>query len=222
MTNPSKFVIYRRVSTTEQGRSGLGLEAQSRDINNFLTSSDNFVVLGEFTDVMSGKDAARPQFQQACRLAVREKAVLLVSKLDRLSRDVADIATLMKTISFKVATMPDADVFQLHIYAALAEQERKMISIRTKDGLQSAKLRGVSLGGHRDGALDKANATRSRKADENATRNWCIISPLLSQGLSTRVIAARLNDSGMTTATGAAFDSKAISRIIKRMEAQDE
>ena len=213
----TKFVIYTRVSTKEQGRSGLGLEAQERDISLFLDHHDGEVI-ARFSDVGSGADTARPEFQKALRLVIKEKACLLVAKLDRLSRDVADIATLMKSVHFKVGTMPDANEFQLHIYAALAEQERKFISERTKAALAMAKERGVKLGGDRAGALQKANTKRTHDAQAYAQRTYPIVKAFLSQGLSLRKVATKLNDSGIATPTGANWDAKAVSRIVQRME----
>ena len=151
-TNTSnKYVIYLRVSTKQQGDSGLGLEAQERDIDLFLNSYNktSYEVIGEFKDVMSGKGSVeeRPTFKKAIELAQQHNATLLVAKLDRLSRDVETVARLIKQVDIKVACMPYADKFQLHLYAALAEQERDFISARTKAALQAAKARGVKLGG---------------------------------------------------------------------------
>lgn len=149
--NPNKYVIYLRVSTKQQGDSGLGLEAQERDIDIFLNSYNKgqFEVIGKFKDVMSGKGSVeeRPTFKKAVELAKQHNATLLVAKLDRLSRDVETVARLIKAVDIKVACMPYADKFQLHLYAALAEQERDFISARTKAALQAAKARGVKLGG---------------------------------------------------------------------------
>ena len=147
----NKYVIYLRVSTKQQGDSGLGLEAQERDIDIFLNSYNKgrFEILGKFKDVMSGKGSVeeRPTFKKAVELAKQHNATLLVAKLDRLSRDVETVARLIKAVDIKVACMPYADKFQLHLYAALAEQERDFISARTKAALQAAKARGVKLGG---------------------------------------------------------------------------
>ena len=149
--NTNKYVIYLRVSTKQQGDSGLGLEAQERDIDIFLNSYNKgqFEILGKFKDVMSGKGSVeeRPTFKKAVELAKQHNATLLVAKLDRLSRDVETVARLIKAVDIKVACMPSADKFQLHLYAALAEQERDFISARTKAALQAAKARGVKLGG---------------------------------------------------------------------------
>ena len=148
-----QFVIYRRVSTAEQAKSDLGLKAQTRDIEMFLThyAEQPFEVVAEFTEVQSGKDSDRHELTKALDLCRKLGATLLVSKLDRLSRRVSQIAALMedRRINFRVASMPHADTFQLHIYAALAEQEREFISRRTKAALAEAKAKGRKLGGIR-------------------------------------------------------------------------
>lgn len=148
-----KYVTYMRVSTKKQGDSGLGLEAQKRDLvlyfNHYAIGEHE--VVGEYTDVESGKARVdRPEFNKAVALARKEKACLLVAKLDRISRDVETIAGLIKRVDLKVACMPHADRFQLHLFAALAEQEREFISQRTKAALVAAKERGTLLGGLRD------------------------------------------------------------------------
>lgn len=214
-----QFVIYTRVSTSEQAKSGLGIEAQKADIDRYLAGQDGEVI-AEFCDTGSGADDDRPELVKALKIVRKTGAELVVSKLDRLSRDVAMIATLMKDrdVAFRVASMPSADKFAIHIYACLAEQEREMISLRTRQALKAAKLRGVLLGGKRDGAIDKANAARARLADRHAAKVWPLIQPLLNQGLSLRSIADRLNESGVKTASGANWQSMTVSRVIKRME----
>lgn len=218
---PKKFVVYTRVSTKEQGKSGLGLEAQERDIALFLDAQDGEVI-GRFSDIGSGADTSRPEFQRALKLVKAEKACLLVSKLDRLSRDVADIATLMKCVHFKVAVMPDADEFQLHIYAALAEQERKFISQRTIAALKQARERGVKLGGFREGSLENANVKRAQEARAFAEKTYPIAKAFLSEGLSFNKVAAKLNATGIATANGGKWDAKAVTRLFKRMETADD
>ena len=137
----NKYVIYYRVSTKQQGESGLGLEAQQRDIQIYLSTyeTDNYEVLGEFIDIASGSSDDRLEYELAVALAKKNDAILLVAKLDRVSRDVEVIAGLIKRLDLRVAGMPFADKFQLHLYAALAEQEREFISKRTKAALQSAR-----------------------------------------------------------------------------------
>ena len=206
-----QYVIYKRVSTAEQGRSGLGMEAQQRDIELYLNNYSEvpFEILGEFLDVRSGKDDDRPELTKAIALAKRSGAELLVSKLDRLSRRVSFIAALMeeKKLTLRVASMPTADSFQLHIYAALAEQERNFISLRTK---------AQKLGGMRDKTMKrnevvKANATR--RADNISG----IILPLRDAGKSLREIAAELDKAGVETARGGSWSATQVQRAMSRI-----
>jgi len=216
-----KYVIYRRVSTAQQGASGLGLEAQERDIDIFLNqySGQPYKVLATFTEVVTGKDtgAVKEEREKAIAMAKKHKAVLLVAKLDRLSRDVADIATVIKTVDLKVACMPHADRFQLHLYAALAEQEREFISQRTKQALAAAKARGVKLGGKRPGHK-KTNEVVKKQADDRAEKLRGIVSPLVAAGMTTRAIAEELNKAGIKTARGGEYQSAQVHRLIKRLE----
>src|SRR5262245_18888634 len=128
-----KYVVYRRVSTNEQGKSGLGLEGQDRDIQLFLGNYSDvpYEVIATFQDIGSGAENGRPELQKALTLAKKRRAWLLVSKLDRLSRRMSLIANLLedKALRICVASMPGPDSFQLHIYAALAEKEREFISL---------------------------------------------------------------------------------------------
>ena len=167
--------------------------------------------------MQSGGDDHRPELAQAIATAKKEKAILLVAKLDRLSRRVSFIAKLLedKNIQFKVANMPNADHFQLHIYAALAEQERKFISARTKDGMQAAIERGKKFGGLRDKTAARNQAKR-KQADEFAAKIWRTVEPMKQQGLSLSDIARRLNDIGITTATGRQFQTQTVKNVIER------
>ncbi len=216
-----KYVVYRRVSTRGQGESGLGLEAQDRDISLYFNQhkeGEDYEVIGSFTDIESGKAGVdRPEFNKAVELATKEKARLLVAKLDRISRDVETIAGLNKRVELKVACMPHADNFQLYIFAALAEQEREFISQRTRAALASAKERGSKLGGLRDktGARNKAKADKAKLRAEQLRE---VVSPMRELGKSTRQIAAALNASGFRTERGAEYQSAQVSRILKRLE----
>ena len=215
-----KYVIYRRVSTAAQGESGLGLEAQDRDIALFLEnySDTPFDVLGTFTDVESGKHDDRPELAKALDLARKEGAEVLVSKLDRLSRDVAFIANLLKDkrVSFRVASMPHADKFQLHIYAALAEQERDFISLRTKQALAAAKARGVKLGGMRDATM-KRNDAAIAAADAAAQRVAAIVVPMRAANATLQQIADALNAANVPTPRGANWQPMSVSNALKRL-----
>src|SRR3954447_26688086 len=146
-----RVVAYVRVSTNGQGKSGLGLEAQRQAINRFA-EAEALTIVAVFVEVETGKGAdalaQRPKLREALALAKRERAHVVVAKLDRLSRDVAFISALMaKRVPFIVAELGrNIDPFMLHIYAAVAEKERSLISERTRDALAAAKARGVKLG----------------------------------------------------------------------------
>lgn len=217
---PEKYIAYLRVSTKEQGRSGLGLEAQKRDINLFiLNHASEGDLLGTYTDIISGADSSREELTEAITKAKQLNATLIVSKLDRLSRKVSFIATLMedKLLKFKVASMPHADKFQLHIYAALAEQERDFISIRTKAALSEKKAAGAVLGGLRD-VTNKRNKVKAKIADDIAIKHYALICPLRASGLSYREIAHKLNSAGLTTSTNKRFYAQTIANMVVRVE----
>lgn len=217
-----QFVIYRRVSTKDQGLDGLGMEVQDRDIRLFLSTSTYvetaFEVLAEFTEVQSGNDVLRPQLAEALALCRKTGAELLVSKLDRLSRKVSFIATLMDDpkIKLRVASMPHADNFQLHIYAALAEQERAFISLRTKAALAAAKAKGKRLGGLRDKTM-KRNAAVQANAAARAYRLAGIVQPLRQSGATLQGIADELNRAGIPTARGGSWHAKQVQRVLERV-----
>lgn len=151
MSNVNPAVAYLRVSTREQGRSGLGLEAQEATIRAFAASRE-FEIVNWYREVETGKRVsdtlhARPQLATALAQAKRLGAPVIVAKLDRLSRDVHFISGLMvEKVPFLVCALPHADNFQLHLFAALAEQEREIISQRTTAALAALKARGVKLG----------------------------------------------------------------------------
>ncbi|MBO9400722.1 recombinase family protein [Shimia sp. R9_3] len=220
-----QYIIYKRVSTKEQGRSGLGLDAQERDIDLYLErfSPAPYDVVGTFTDVLSGADNTRPELEAALALARQTGAILLVSKLDRLSRKVSVIAALMedKKVTFRVAQMPNADNFQLHIYAALAEQERAFISERTKAALSEAKARGTKLGGLRDKTMKRNDAVKAN-ARARAEKVAGLIIPLRDAGKSLREIAEHLNTAGVVTARGGRWQASQIKRTLDRLEVPQE
>ena len=214
-----KYVLYFRVSTQEQGRSGLGLDAQERDIAVFLDKFSDvpFEVIGRFQDVQSGGDNDRPELEKALALVRKTGAELLVAKLDRLSRKVSFIASVMDDpkVKLRVAQMPYADKFQLHIYAALAEQERDFISERTKAALKVAKERGVKLGGMRDATM-KRNEAIQQKANAEAARLMKVIGPMIKAETPLNRIARTLNEMGIATSRGGSWTATQVSRVVDR------
>ncbi len=217
-----QYIVYYRVSTAEQGRSGLGMEAQERDVKVYLdTFSDvPWEVIGTFREVDSGGDNHRPVLAEALALVRKTGATLLVSKLDRLSRSVSFIASLMEDakVRFRVASMPNADPFQFHIYAALAEAERKFISARTKAALAAAKARNadLKLGGLRP-KTEARNVAVQAQAKANAERVAAIVRPLRAQGATLRAIAGALNGAGVPTARGGSWSPSQVQRVLDRL-----
>jgi DNA invertase Pin-like site-specific DNA recombinase len=210
-------IAYTRVSTASQGRSGLGLEAQQAALARFA-EAEGFDFAETFTEVETGKGAdaldRRPQLSAALIAARKLKVPIVVAKLDRLSRDVHFISGLMThRTPFIVAELgPDVDPFMLHIYAAVAEKERSLISQRTKDALAAAKARGQVLGGlNAKGVQNREDA----KARAEALR------PVLAEleGLSARAIAVELNRRGIATPNGGKWQSTTVIRVQRRLEA---
>lgn len=211
------FISYCRVSTGRQGKSGLGLDAQRAAIARFA-AAEGYAVAAEFIEVESGKghDALdrRPQLAAALARARKRHCPVVVAKLDRLSRDVAFISGLMaERVSFVVAELgSDVDPFMLHIYAALAEKERALISRRTKDALAAAKARGVVLGNAKQSAANRAAALE--RAEE--------LRPVLQQlhGRSLREIAAELNARNISTPNNLAWSMVTVRRVLHRLGLQ--
>ena len=204
------FVAYYRVSTTKQGKSGLGIEAQRRAIANFITAND--ILVGEFCDIQSGKDDNRIELNKALLLAKRENAKLIIARLDRFSRRVSFIAQIMEQgIGLVCAEMPHASDFQLHIFAALAQEERRLISERTKAALAEAKRRGAILGSN-----GKYLAAKNRKAaDDFAVElRSKLDAGLLGQSYSE--IARHLNGRDIRTITGSKFYPQTVKNYLAR------
>lgn len=219
------IVSYIRVSTARQGKSGLGLEAQRAAIARFAEAEGREIV-AEFIEVESGKGSdaldRRPQLAAALAEARRRKCPVIVAKLDRLSRDVHFISGLMAhRVPFVVAELgADADPFMLHLYAALAEKERSLISQRTRDALKAAKARGVVLGNPRlDDVRQRAVASVKADADGFARNVAPIIRDIQSSGVaSNRGIARALNARGVATARGGSWSAVQVGSILRRVE----
>ena len=218
-----KIVTYLRVSTDGQGRSGLGLEAQREALARFA-AAEGLDLASEFVEVETGKGAdaleRRPLLRQALDAARRLKCAIAVAKLDRLSRDVHFISGLMaQRVPFVVAELgPEVDPFVLHLYAALAEKERAMISRRTKDALRAAKARGVVLGNPRlSEAREAAKASqRAAKTQHDANVRPIIDEIKRSGAVTLRAIADALNARGVQTARGGRWHAGSVARVLGR------
>lgn len=209
-----RFISYIRVSTQKQGNSGLGLEAQRKAIQEYV-NRNNWAVLHEFVEIESGKNDERLQLKQALEACQRTGAKLLVAKLDRLSRDVAFIANLMKTkAEFVACDFPEANTFSIHILSAMAQYERELISKRTKDALRAAKVKRKEqklkpLGNPQNLTEEAASKgrvlglqARQAKADEYAERMKPVIQEFLRQGFSLNAIAKQMMEKKELTPRG--------------------
>jgi DNA invertase Pin-like site-specific DNA recombinase len=213
-------VAYTRVSTAGQSRSGLGLEAQIAALARFA-EAEGYKLAETFSEVETGKGSdaldRRPQLSAALAAARRLKAPIIVAKLDRLSRDVHFISGLMThRTPFVVAELgADTDPFMLHIYAALAEKERRLISQRTRDALAAAKARGVKLGGLNAGVIATREEARGRAE---------ALRPILDElsGRSLAAIAAELNARGVATPNGRRWHPESVARVQRRLDGSAE
>lgn len=214
-TSPA-LIAYLRVSTTEQGRSGLGIEGQRAAIQRHADFT-GAVIVAEFVEVMSGGNDDRPQLAEAMRAARLHKATLIVSTLDRLSRDVAFIAGVMKAgVNFIAADMPTASTFELHIRAAISQEERAKISQRTRAALAAAKARGVKLGGDRGTVPPPAAAAASAAVRTAKAKAFALdVLPHVDSSLSLAANAARLDALGIPTARGSKWTATAVRRAIQ-------
>jgi DNA invertase Pin-like site-specific DNA recombinase len=213
-----KYIAYYRVSTDKQGESGLGLEAQRSDVRRFI-HPDN--IDREFTEIESGKKALRPLLMEAIDLCRKHGATLLIAKLDRLARNVSFVSTLMNSgIKFIAVDMPTATELTIHIYAAMAEDEAKRISERTKKALIAKKEQGIKLGSpqnltEKSRRLAIESIKKKARNNENNIRAAAMIKALRMQNLSLQAIAEKLNDTGFKTSTGKDFNPIQVSRLIK-------
>jgi DNA invertase Pin-like site-specific DNA recombinase len=226
-TAPISIVTYVRVSTSMQGRSGLGIEAQRHTLSQFA-KAEGFEVVREFVEVETGKGSdaldRRPQLKAALAAARKLKCRVAVAKLDRLSRDVHFISGLMvHRVPFLVAELgPDVDPFVLHLFAALAEKERALISTRTRQALAAAKERGVILGNPRlsvarKSAVEAAKAVIKSNADRYAENVRPIIREAQKAGAATlREIAEALNARGIATARGGQWHATSVKNVLER------
>lgn len=220
--SPSKvarrFVAYYRVSTDRQGKSGLGLEAQQKAVRDYLNGR-SWELISEFTEIESGKHSDRPQLAKALDACRRQRAKLVIAKLDRLSRNLAFVATLMESgVEFLAVDNPHANKLTVHILAAVAQHEREMISERTRAALQAAKARGQRLGNpNLLEAAKRATAALKAGADQFAANVLPIIRDLQRGGLtSASAIAAGLNARKVLTRRGGRWSHVQVAAVIGR------
>lgn len=216
-------IAYYRVSTARQGKSGLGIEAQKAAIGRFA-EAEGINIIGEHVEVETGKGAdaldRRPELAAALAQARKAKCSVVVAKLDRLSRDVHFISGLMAhRVPFIVAELgTDADPFMLHLYAALAEKERALISARTKAALAAKKAQGVKLGNPRAAeTVGRAHAASRAAADQFAANVLPVVRKIQASGLTTlREIAGALNARGVRTARGGRWHAGTVANLLAR------
>ncbi|MGM0583286.1 MAG: recombinase family protein [Pseudomonadota bacterium] len=221
-----KIVAYERVSTARQGRSGLGLEAQRRSIEQ-LIEARGATLTGRFTEVESGRKADRPELERALHLAKVTGGTLVIAKLDRLSRNAAFLLALRDSgVRFMAADMPEANDLTVGIMALVAEQERQAISRRTKEALAAARARGVKLGNPNGAAalrragkggapLRKAIAAN---AEQHAQDLAPVVAELRAEGVtSLRGIADALNERGMLTRRGRRWHVSNVRNLLARV-----
>ena len=210
-----RFVAYYRVSTAKQGQSGHGLEAQKTAVESYLNGG-NWKLVGEFVEVESGKRKNRPQLNAALALCKKQKATLIIAKLDRLARNLHFISGLMESrIEFLAVDNPTANRLTVQILAAVAEEEARAISSRTKAALASAKARGVILGKH-GAKLGKANHKQAMKTAHNLKAT---IEAIKAEGITAvREIATALNARSIATPQGKQWHSTSVHRLLKRLD----
>jgi DNA invertase Pin-like site-specific DNA recombinase len=229
----SKIIAYLRVSTKKQGASGLGLEGQRAAVEAYGRQT-GAQIIAEYVEVESGKLADRPELAKALAHVRRNKAVLIVAKLDRLARNVAFTSAIMRAgVDFICCDNPNANKLTIHILAAVAEDEAERISARTKAALAVARRKGIKLGsarpGHWKGREDrrlvgarngaKASGAVSTKAATEAYQDLRpTVAELRERGLSLRAIAKELNEQGHTTRRGRVWNPVQVARLVDRFQ----
>ena len=214
-----KFVRYLRVSTQKQGIDGNGMAAQERDIDIFLKGQKDPEVIGTYCEVESGAVAERPQLQAALKKCRETGAHLVCQKIDRISRDVEFWASLVKDkrLTIRVANIPNADTFTIHLFAALAQQERRNSSVSAQKQQWQRQRRVVKCLATPD--LRKSTALVSTTRARTRLKIAPIVLPLRKKGMTLQQIATTLNEMGMRTSTGGIYYPTQIKRIVERASA---
>lgn len=217
-THMQKAIAYYRVSTEHQGKSGLGLEAQQKSVGDFA-SGNGLVIVEEFVETQSGARNGRLGLMAALQECKHQEATLLIARLDRLSRNLAFIATLMESgVDFKVVNNPYAEKFTIHILAAVAEKEREDISQRTTLALAAARRRGVELGTYGRYVLSQRNRTR---AEQFALKMQPVIAKIIAKGkITLRAITQELNRLKVPTYrnTGQRWHLNTVHTLVSRLK----
>ena len=221
-----RFIAYYRVSTQAQGRSGLGLEAQKEAVRQYVERNGGVLLTPGYQEIESGKRADRPQLALALERCKQTRATLVVAKMDRLTRNVAFLCKLRDSgVNFVAVDNPNANHLTVTILVAVAEEERRLISVRTKAALQAAKARGVQLGCPKGQGAERfganagkggAEATKAN-ADAFAQSLASIVLPLKASGMSLRQIAASLNADNIVTARGGQWQANSVKRLLDRL-----
>ena len=221
----AKYISYIRVSTQKQGKSGLGLEAQQAAIGDYLRSNGGELVQ-EFREVESGRKNDRAELAKALKLCRLLGAVLLIAKLDRLSRNAVFLLQLQDSgVDFVCCDMPGANRMTIGVMALVAEQEARFISTRTREALAAAKARGKKLGnpngatafGESRGSAKGGQATRAL-ADRRAADLASTVLPLRESGMSLAGVADYLNSKGFKTARGGKWHAATVKNLVARLE----
>jgi len=218
-----KYVAYYRVSTSKQGINGLGMDAQEKAVSTYLDAQDGELI-DSYREVESGKINKRPELEKALRRCRLTGATLVIAKLDRLSRNAAFLMALRDSeIAFVCCDMPEANSLTIGIIACMAEYERQMISERTKAGLAAKKARGETwvdleqLARVRTGDTTAATAARVAASVRRKAEIAEVIREMeqdAGESLSSRAMAARLNDAGYTTSRGNQWSNVAVLRVL--------
>ncbi len=221
-----KYVTYKRVSTKRQGESGLGLQSQQTYLDHFYGSKQ---VIAEFTENVSGKDVSnRPKLQQALALCKKEKAVLVVAKIDRLSRNTEQALWIYAELEGRLEScdIPNLDKFTLTLFMAIADRERELISIRTANAMVEKRKRTGEWRKASAPFADKSATSLSvevnkkkAKTNENNKRAAALIKLHRHQGKAWQEIALELNNAGFRASRGGHFQAVQVQRIYQRTAA---
>lgn len=219
-----KFIAYYRVSTQQQGASGLGLDAQQAAVTRYLNGGA-WELIGEFREIETGKGAdalaKRPQLRAALDACRKHGATLLIAKLDRLARNVHFVSGLLETgVEFVAADMPQANKVMIQMHAVMSEWERDQISARTKAALEAAKARGVVLGRAGADNLRPNVEERQRAADAFAAKLRPLFDGMRARGLSQRAMVEELNAVGVPAPKGGQWRLSQVQRVLGRLESE--